>query len=143
MKVKDLLLISLISISLITLGAFAFTYANNGFGAYNHMGYGSNNYGWVGRMMGSGHMGSQYTGNMMNGYYDDYNFTVSQDEAVVIANNYVRQNLEGSEAVFDHVGHMGYSFRVIEENEFVGMLMIDGFDGDVFYNSFSAGYHCG
>lgn len=83
------------------------------------------------RIIGSG---------MMGGYYRDYDLDneLTHEEAVEIAENYVTLKTEGIVLDANHHTFYGYySFHLLKDREIVGILRINGFDGQVSITRFT------
>ena len=91
---------------------------------YGHMGNG-------GRMMGG-----------MMGWYQTYDtetystMTVTPQEALRLAQNFLDREFPGSEAADDVEAFYGYyTIEILENDEVTGMLSVNGFSGEVFFHS--------
>ena len=90
-----------------------------------------------------GHMGSWggMRGGMMGRYqnYDTETFatmTVTPQEALRLAQNFLDSEFPGSEAADDVEAFYGYyTIEILENNEVTGMLSVNGFSGEVFFHS--------
>jgi hypothetical protein len=83
------------------------------------------------RIIGSG---------MMGGYYRDYDLDneLTHEEAVEIAENYVTLKMEGIVLDANHHTFYGYfAFHLLKDREIVGLLRVNGFDGQVSITRFS------
>ena len=83
------------------------------------------------RIMGSG---------MMGGYYRDYDSDneLTHEEAVEIAENYVTLKMEGIVLDANHHTFYGYyAFHLLKDREIVGILRVNGFDGQVSITRFT------
>ena len=83
------------------------------------------------RIIGSG---------MMGGYYRDYDLDneLTHEEAVEIAENYVTLKMEGIVLDANHHTFYGYfAFHLLKDREIVGILRVNGFDGEVSLSRFT------
>ena len=83
------------------------------------------------RIMGSGIMG---------GYYRDYDSDneLTHEEAVEIAESYVTLKMEGIVLDANHHTFYGYyAFHLLKDREIVGILRVNGFDGQVSITRFT------
>ena len=93
-------------------------------------------------MMGSGMMGSGMMGSgMMGGFYNngaavgefDAEMTISEEEALEIAQEYLNQAYPGTEVSDEITQFYGYyTIDTESDGEIVGMLSVNGFSGQVF-----------
>lgn len=100
-------------------------------------------YGMLGSgMVGSGMMGSGMMGSgMMEGFYNngadvgdfDAEMTISEEEALEIAQEYLNQAYPGTEVSDEITQFYGYyTIDTESDGEIVGMLSVNGFSGQVF-----------
>jgi hypothetical protein len=110
-------------------------------GSYGMMGSGMMGSG----MMGGGMMGGGY-GGMMGGYGDAYapqvyddvsaDMTVSPEEAIELANEYLAEFLPGYEVAEEADAFYGYyTLHVLQDGAVVGMLSVNGLNGQVFLHT--------
>jgi len=80
----------------------------------------------------TGYLGGMH-GYMMGGYGLAAEPELTKDAAYQIADAYLGENLPGATALMTSLDYP-YMFVVTQEDVAVGMLMVDGVDGDVWYH---------
>ncbi len=88
---------------------------------------------------GRGHMG----GGMMGGYYEDIDseeYDLTEEDAYTAAISYTAENdadLTVGGLVHDDFGY--YRFYILDDEDTVGMIMVNGYTGEVWYHSWAEG----
>jgi hypothetical protein len=108
-----------------------------GYGGYGPGGMMGGGYGRGG--FGPGMIGGGYGHDMMGnwgGAWNDASLTISQDEAVTLAEEYLAAELPEATLAGDvFVMHGHYRLSILIDGQFAGMVMVDGADGDVFLHN--------
>jgi hypothetical protein len=76
----------------------------------------------------------------MGGYYRNYNLDneLTHEEALEIAQNYVTLKTDGYIIDTDHHTFYGYyAFHLLKDSEIVGILHVNGFDGQLSFSRFT------
>lgn len=84
----------------------------------------------------TGFMGNMH-GYMMGGYDTGAEPELTKDEARQIAQEYLEENLPGATALETSLDYP-YMFVVTQGDVAVGMLMVDGVDGEVWYHEWGS-----
>ena len=91
-------------------------------------------YGHMGGMMGQ--MGGMMGGYQNNTYTTDTAMTISPEEALQAAQNYLDQEFPGYKTAEDADPFYGYyTIDILKDGQITGMLSVHGFSGEVFYHS--------
>jgi len=89
-------------------------------------------YGMMGGMLGGGGM----MGGMMGGQRGSptVNMPVTQDQAITIAENYLKTYLLGASTEEPDVFYGYYTIHILKSGEIYGMLSVNGYSGRVWYH---------
>ena len=83
-----------------------------------------------------GRLGGMMGGYQSNNYTADVTMTISPEEALQAAQNYLDQEFSGSKTADDADPYYGYyTIDILKDGKVTGMLSVNGFSGQVFFHS--------